>query len=60
MYLLANWVGENCANGMSWLIKKRALEEEGGLSAFTEYLAEDFMMGKALWKRSVSVCVFVL
>lgn len=51
VYLLANWFGENCANGMSWLLKKKALEEEGGLGAFAEYLAEDFFMGKALWLR---------
>ena len=59
MYLLANWFGENCANGMSWLLKKKALEEEGGLGAFAEYLAEDFFMGKALWLRLMCVCVCV-
>lgn len=59
MYLLANWFGENCANGMSWLLKKKALEEEGGLGAFAEYLAEDFFIGKALWLRLVCVGVGV-
>ena len=59
VYLLANMVGENCANGMSWLIKKRVLEEEGGLSAFAEYLAEDFFIGKALWTKLVCVCFSV-
>ena len=36
---------------MSWVFKKSALEEEGGFAAFSEYLAEDFFMGKALWNR---------
>lgn len=51
MYLLGTWAGQNCANGMSWLIRKEALEREGGLPAFAEYLAEDFFMGKAMWER---------
>ena len=51
VYLLAAWAGDNCANGMSWLVRKRALEQEGGLQAFTEYLAEDFFMSKAIWIR---------
>lgn len=55
VYLLGNLAGENCANGMSWLFKKQALEQEGGLSAFSGYLAEDFFMGKALWKRYWSI-----
>ncbi len=45
------WSGQNCANGMSWLIRKKALEQVGGLQAFREYLAEDFFMGKAMWLR---------
>ena len=48
---MASLLGENCANGMSWLVRKAAIESEGGLAAFSEYLAEDFFMGKALWKR---------
>ena len=60
VYLLANLFGENCANGMSWLVRKEALDKEGGLIAFSDYIAEDFFMGKALWKKYVtinSVCV---
>ena len=61
MYILANLlVGENCAVGMSWLLRKDILEQEGGLLAYADYLAEDFFMGKALWTRytgSVCVCV---
>ena len=61
VYILANLMGENCANGMSWLVKKDALEKEGGLRAFSEYLAEDFFIGKALWERycTIPVCVCV-
>ena len=44
-------MGQNCANGMSWLIKRTYLEEVGGLAAFSDYLAEDFFIGKALWSR---------
>lgn len=51
VYLMANLLGQNCANGMSWLLKKNYLEEVGGLSAFSEYLAEDFFIGKALWSK---------
>ena len=51
VYILASIKGENCANGMSWLVRKQAIEREGGLLAFSEYLAEDFFMGKALWNK---------
>ena len=52
VYILASIKGENCANSMSWLVRKQAIEREGGLSvAFSEYLAEDFFMGKALWNK---------
>ena len=55
VYLIASLFGENCANGMSWLVRKEALEMEGGLIAFSDYIAEDFFMGKALWKKYVTV-----
>ena len=29
----------------------RCLEEVGGLTAFSDYLVEDFFIGKALWER---------
>ena len=56
VYLLGTLASQYCANGMSWLIRKQALEQEGGLDAFSEYLAEDFHMGKAIWKKYV-VCL---
>ena len=51
VYILASIKGENYANSMSWLVRKQAIEREGGLLAFSEYLAEDFFMGKALWNK---------
>lgn len=51
VYLVANYFGQNCANGMSWLIRRTALEGVGGLANFSDYLAEDFTIGKALWTR---------
>ena len=51
VYLIGTMFEKNCANGMSWLVRKKALEEEGGIQAFTEYLAEDFFMGRALWQK---------
>ena len=56
VYLVANYLGQNCANGMSWLIRRAALESVGGLGTFSDYLAEDFTIGKALWTRQV-VCI---
>ncbi len=51
MYILATLANKNCANGMSWLVRKDALEQEGGIEAFCEYLAEDFYMNQALLDR---------
>ncbi|XP_065842593.1 ceramide glucosyltransferase-B-like isoform X2 [Oscarella lobularis] len=58
VYLVADMLKRNCANGMSWLLRKSALEEVGGLAAFSEYLAEDFFIGKTLWERGwkLSLC----
>ena len=55
MYILATLAKKNCANGMSWLIRKDALEQEGGLESFKEYLAEDFFMSQALIDRYMHI-----
>ena len=53
VYLVAQVLDQNCATGMSAVVRKSALVAEGGLEAFSEYLAEDFFISKALWERLV-------
>ena len=60
VYILASIKGENCANGMSWLVRKHAIKREGGLLAFSGYLAEDFFMGKALWQKYGVLCTYYI
>ncbi|KAJ2661610.1 Ceramide glucosyltransferase [Coemansia sp. RSA 1200] len=50
MYLAINAVGiASCLMGKSNLYYKSALESAGGLESFGQYLAEDNMIGQALW-----------
>ncbi|XP_065906026.1 ceramide glucosyltransferase-like [Dysidea avara] len=49
--LCADVFKQNCANGMSWLIRKHALLAEGGLLKYSQYLAEDFFISTTLWKK---------
>ncbi|KAJ1668565.1 Ceramide glucosyltransferase [Coemansia sp. RSA 1646] len=50
MYLAINAVGiASCLMGKSNLYYKSALESVGGLESFGQYLAEDNMIGQALW-----------
>lgn len=44
--------GVTFALGPSILLSKQALEEIGGLAAFADHLAEDYMIGNCLWKRN--------
>ena len=57
LYLCANLIGPGCGTGMSWLIKKSAVDNEGGLKVFSEYLAEDFFIVKALKTRYSCYCL---
>ncbi|CAH2003524.1 unnamed protein product [Acanthoscelides obtectus] len=43
MYLAADCLRVNCHTGMSTLMRKAVLEEQGGLKIFGCYLAEDFL-----------------
>ncbi|KAH1023474.1 hypothetical protein HUJ04_012674 [Dendroctonus ponderosae] len=58
MYLSADCVRVNCHTGMSTLMRKHVLEEEGGLKSFGCYLAEDFFISKHFldkgWKTTIS------
>lgn len=58
MYLTADLLGIICHTGMSSLIRKSVLDEVGGLTAFSCYLAEDFFLAKAIaeagWKTTIS------
>lgn len=53
MYLAANFMGINCATGMSALMRKDILEAEGGLKAFGVYLAEDYFIAQAVQDRGM-------
>ncbi|KAJ2684365.1 Ceramide glucosyltransferase, partial [Coemansia spiralis] len=51
MYLAINAVGiASCLMGKSNIYYKSALDSAGGLAAFGKYLAEDNMIGQALWR----------
>ncbi|KAJ2159973.1 Ceramide glucosyltransferase [Coemansia sp. RSA 552] len=51
MYLAINAFGiASCLTGKSNLYYKSALDSVGGLASFGHYLAEDNMIGQALWR----------
>ncbi|RZC38899.1 ceramide glucosyltransferase-B, partial [Asbolus verrucosus] len=58
IYLAADFVRVNCHTGMSALMRKTVLEEQGGLKSFGCYLAEDFFIAKSFlvrgWKTAIS------
>lgn len=57
-YLTADLFSINCPTGMSALMRKKLLDEVGGIKAFGQYLAEDFFFAKSFtdrgWKISIS------
>jgi len=55
VYLLAYSLGQLCANGMSSLYSKPLLDEIGGLEVFSCYIAEDYFISKAIFKRGMKV-----
>lgn len=58
IYLAADFLHINCATGMSALMRKKLLDEVGGIRAFGHYLAEDFFFAKSFedrgWKIRIS------
>lgn len=58
MYLGADFLHVNCHTGMSALVRKSVLDEQGGLKTFSCYLAEDFFIAKSFldrgWKMAIS------
>ncbi|KAJ2326543.1 Ceramide glucosyltransferase [Coemansia sp. RSA 2673] len=60
MYLAINAVGiASCLMGKSNLYYKSALDSAGGLAAFGHYLAEDNMIGQALWRSAAAFAGYV-
>lgn len=51
MYLVADLIRVNCHTGMSTLIRKKLLDDVGGLRTFGMYLAEDFFIAKSITDR---------
>ncbi len=46
MYLTINCLGIVCVTGMSCLMRKKVIDDIGGLKAFGNYIAEDYFLAK--------------
>ncbi|KAI7870929.1 glycosyltransferase family 21 protein [Spinellus fusiger] len=54
MYLAINRVGvASCVMGKSNLYRRSDLDKAGGLAAFAKYMAEDNLVGEALWHQGL-------
>ncbi|KAF7720947.1 hypothetical protein EC973_005739 [Apophysomyces ossiformis] len=58
MYLAINAVGvASCVMGKSNLYRRSDLDRVGGLEAFANYMAEDNIIGEALWGMGLRHCM---
>ena len=53
IYLSADFLRINCPTGMSALMRKKLLDDVGGIAAFGQYLAEDFFFAKSFTDRYI-------
>ncbi|KAI3652400.1 hypothetical protein MP228_002725 [Amoeboaphelidium protococcarum] len=54
IYLGFNWAAvDSCVMGKSTIFRKSDLDKKGGLAAFGKYLAEDNMIGLAIWSMGM-------
>lgn len=54
MYLAINFIGINCVTGMSCLMRKKVIDEVGGLQKFGNYIAEDYFLAQEFLSRYFS------
>ncbi|XP_065673153.1 ceramide glucosyltransferase-B isoform X2 [Hydra vulgaris] len=54
-YLAFYALGIPCVNGMSNIIKKKFLDDVGGLRPFSKYIAEDFFIGMSFSSRQIKI-----
>jgi len=57
MYLGADCLGVNCPTGMSALMRKKLLDEAGGIKEFGCYLAEDYFFAKSITNRGWRISI---
>ncbi|XP_059469789.1 ceramide glucosyltransferase [Neocloeon triangulifer] len=57
IYLSAEFFSIICHTGMSTLMRKKLLDEVGGIRAFGCYLAEDYFFAKSLRDRGWKSCI---
>lgn len=50
-YFFFDFIGENCVNGMSTLLRRSTLNQVGGLVPYGKFIAEDFYLTQALYDR---------
>lgn len=57
LYLAGNFLEITCSTGMSALLRRSVLDACGGLGNFSQYLAEDYFLGRAFLKKGYKSCI---